>query len=169
MTPPPARDCGQQYVAIAVGISGGFASEGGPVAHDWQLPRLSRVLVYKLGGTATLPPLPVDDRRIPEPAPVTASAEVVHRGEVVYQRHCAYCHGDGFRTGGPTPDLRRSTAQVHAMWQDIVRGGILQSLGMVSFAEFVSEEDAEAIRQYTLSEADRVYRLQNPAPAAPPG
>jgi quinohemoprotein ethanol dehydrogenase len=87
----------------------------------------------------------------------------------VYQRHCAYCHGDGFRTGGPTPDLRWSTAQVHAIWQDIVRGGVLKSLGMVSFAEFVSEDDAEAIRQYVLSEANRVYPLENPASTAPGG
>lgn len=158
---------GEQYVAMAVGISGGFASEGGPVAHDWKLPRLSRVQVYKLGGSHTLPPLPVDSREMPKPAPVTASADVVMHGEVVYQRHCAYCHGDGFRTGGPTPDLRWSTAQVHDIWQDIVRGGVLKSLGMVSFAEFVSEDDAEAIRQYALSEANRVYLLENPAPAVP--
>jgi len=153
---------GEQYVAIAVGISGGFASEGGPVAHDWHLPSISRVLVYKLGGTAEIPPPPEVDRAMPKPAPVTASVEVVQRGEVVYQRHCAYCHGDGFRTGGPTPDLRWSSAQVHGIWQDIVRGGILKSLGMVSFAEFVSEQDAEAIRQYALSEANRIYGLQRP-------
>lgn len=157
---------GEQYVAIAVGISGGFASEGGPVAHDWHLPSISRVLVYKLGGTAEIPPPPEVDRAMPKPAPVTASVEVVQRGEVVYQRHCAYCHGDGFRTGGPTPDLRWSSAQVHGIWQDIVRGGILKSLGMVSFAEFVSEQDAEAIRQYALSEANRIYGLQQPQDTA---
>ena len=33
---------------------------------------------------------------------------------------CGYCHGDGLRTGGVTPDLRWSSAQVHATWQDIV-------------------------------------------------
>jgi quinohemoprotein ethanol dehydrogenase len=158
---------GEQYIAMAVGISGGYASEGGPVAHDWKLPKLSRVLVYKLGGSHTLPALPVDSRQMPKPAPVTASADVVMHGEVVYQRHCAYCHGDGFRTGGPTPDLRWSTAQVHDIWQDIVRGGVLKSLGMVSFAEFVSEDDAEAIRQYVLSEANRVYLPENPATAVP--
>jgi mono/diheme cytochrome c family protein len=160
---------GQQYIAIAVGFGGGFAAEGGPVAHDWKVPRLSRVLVYKLGGSHVLPPLPEDSRTMPKPAPVTASADVVMRGEVVYQRHCAFCHGDGFRTGGPTPDLRWSTAQVHTIWQDIVRGGVLKSLGMVSFAEFVSEDDAEAIRQYVLSEANRVYLLENPASTAPGG
>jgi len=125
--------------------------------------------VYKLGGSHVLPPVLEDSRTMPKPAPVTASADVVMRGEVVYQRHCAFCHGDGFRTGGPTPDLRWSAAQVHAIWQDIVRGGVLKSLGMVSFAEFVSEDDAEAIRQYVLSEANRVYPLENPASTVPGG
>jgi quinohemoprotein ethanol dehydrogenase len=155
---------GEQYIAVAVGFGGGFAAEGGPVAHDWKVPRMSRVLVYKLGGSHKLPPVPVDNRVMPKPAPVTADAAVVQRGEVVYQRQCSFCHGDGFRTGGPTPDLRWSTAQVHEQWQDIVRGGILSKLGMVSFAEFVSEDGAEAIRQYVLSEANRVYGLENPEP-----
>jgi quinohemoprotein ethanol dehydrogenase len=153
---------GQQYIAVASGISGGFAAEGGPVAHDWQLPRLSRVLVYKLGGTHALPPVPQVNREMPKPPPVTASAEVVQHGEVIYQRHCAYCHGDGFRTGGPTPDLRWSNAGIHGIWQNIVRNGIFASRGMVSFAEFVSEEDAEAIRQYVLSEANREYQQEHP-------
>ena len=49
---------------------------------------------------------------------------------------------------------------MHAIWNDIVLGGILKSLGMVSFAEFVSKDDAEAIRQYVLSEANRQYQQQ---------
>ena len=122
--------------------------------------------LYKLGGEANPPPPPAERGEMPKPVAVTASAAQLQRGEVVYQRHCAYCHGDGFRTGGPTPDLRWSSPQVHDIWQDIVRGGILKSLGMVSFAEFVSEEDAEAVRQYALSEANRVYLQQHPEQAA---
>ena len=43
------------------------------------------------------------------------------------------------------------------MWQDIVLGGILAPLGMVSFADYVTEDDSEAIRQYVLAEANRAY------------
>jgi mono/diheme cytochrome c family protein len=103
---------------------------------------------------------------MPEPAPVTADAAVVRRGQVVYQRHCAYCHGDGLRTGGVNPDLRWSSRNVHDIWQDIVRGGVLKSLGMVGFAEYVTEEDAEAIRQYVLAEANRLYAERNPPPGS---
>jgi PQQ-dependent dehydrogenase (methanol/ethanol family) len=156
---------GEQYVAFAVGFGGGFAAEAGPVAHSWGIRNKSRVLVYKLGGTHELPPLPEDTREMPKPASVTADAAVVARGQVVYQRHCAYCHGDGLRTGWVNPDLRWSSQAVHDIWQDIVRGGVLQGLGMVSFADYVSEEDAEAIRQYVLAEANRLYAERSPPPA----
>ncbi len=155
---------GEQYLAIAVGFGGGLAAEGGPVAHAWKVPNKSRVLVYKLGGTHSLPPVPANKRELAKPAPVTADEQTVLRGQVVYQRHCAYCHGDGLRTGGITPDLRYSNESIHGMWQEIVRGGAFSALGMVSFAEYVSEEDAEAIRQYVLSEAGRRYRELNPEP-----
>ena len=104
--------------------------------------------------------MPERDRELAKPAPVTASAEVVEHGEVIYQRHCSYCHGDGMRTGGLTPDLRYSGPAVHDSWQDIVRGGVLKPVGMTSFAQYVTEADAEAIRQYVLSQANRLYRQQ---------
>jgi PQQ-dependent dehydrogenase (methanol/ethanol family) len=154
---------GEQYIAFAVGFGGGLAAEGGPVAHSWGIVNRSRVLVYKLGGADKLPTPPEDDRVMPKPAPVTADADTVRRGQVVYQRHCAYCHGDGLRTGRVTPDLRWSSENVHGMWQDIVRGGILKSLGMVSFADYVSEDEAEAVRQYVLAEATRRYAELHPA------
>jgi mono/diheme cytochrome c family protein len=87
------------------------------------------------------------------------SNERVQEGLVLFQRHCSFCHGDGLRTSGLTPDLRWSGAAIHEIWQDIVRGGILESRGMVSFGQYVSAEDAESIRQYVLSEANRVYDL----------
>jgi quinohemoprotein ethanol dehydrogenase len=154
---------GEQYIAIAQGFGGGYAAEGGPVAHAWKVKNMSRVMVFKLGGTAEPPAARQDNREMPKPAAVTADAAVLERGEVVYHRHCGYCHGDGLRTGGVTPDLRWASGQTHEIWEDIVRGGVLQARGMVSFSEYVSEDDAEAIRQYVLSEANRLYSQQQPA------
>jgi hypothetical protein len=73
------------------------------------------------------------------------------------------------RTGGVTPDLRWSSSNVHDIWQDIVRGGVLQAVGMVSFEKYVSEQDAEAIRQYVLAEANRRYAELNPVEASDGG
>jgi PQQ-dependent dehydrogenase (methanol/ethanol family) len=154
---------GVQYIAVAVGFGGGATSEAGALVHDWEIPNLSRVLVYTLDGKAELPPPPARDRRIPKPAAVTASADQVAHGQVLYQRHCSYCHGDGMRTGGLNPDLRHSGEGIHAQWQQIVREGSLRSLGMVGFAQYLSAEDAEAVRQYVLYEANRAYDKQQAA------
>jgi PQQ-dependent dehydrogenase (methanol/ethanol family) len=153
---------GEQYIAAAVGFGGGFASEGGGVAHAWKIPNLSRVLVYKLGGQHVLPPAPDHQRTLDKPEPVAADATTLELGKVLYQRHCAVCHGDGMRTGGVTPDLRYSNSGIHGMWQDIVIGGVFERLGMVSFAEYLSEKDAEAIRQHVLEGANRLYAELNP-------
>lgn len=154
---------GVQYVSIAVGFGGGFGAQGGVIAHGWKIPNLSRVLTYRLGGDVVLPPHRVSQAEMPPPAEaVSAGPEVINAGQITYQRHCSYCHGDGLRTGGINPDLRWSTPQIHELWQQIVRDGILSSVGMVGFAQYISEEESEAIRQYVLSEAHRVYRESNP-------
>ncbi|WOJ95146.1 PQQ-dependent dehydrogenase, methanol/ethanol family [Congregibacter variabilis] len=155
---------GEQYIAAAVGFGGGAGAEAGAVTHHWEIPNLSRVLVFKLGGSAELPPIPEDDRSLAsQPAIVTASSEVVDHGRMVYQRHCSYCHGDGMRTAGLTPDLRHSNAMVHDNWKAIVLEGQRSGLGMVGFKQFINAGDAEAIRQYTLYEAGRLYDQQQNA------
>jgi len=152
---------GEQYLAVAVGFGGGAAAEAGALVHHWKIPNLSRVLVFKLGGEAELPPIPDMDRALARPAPVTASTDVIENGKRIYQRHCSYCHADGMRTGGLTPDLRYANEFVHENWNAIVLEGRRSALGMVGFEKFLDEDDAEAIRQYTLYEANRLYQEQN--------
>ena len=152
---------GEQYIAAAVGFGGGAVAEGGAVFHDWGADNIPRVLVYKLGGSHKLPAQPEDTLQMPKPPSVTGDVSEVARGQVVYQRHCSYCHGDGLRTGGITPDLRWSGPGVHQLWQKIVMDGLFENAGMVSFRDYISAEEAEAIRQYVLSEANRVYALKN--------
>jgi mono/diheme cytochrome c family protein len=104
--------------------------------------------------------VPEQNRQLPKPAPVTANADAVQQGQVLYQRHCSYCHGDGMRTGGLTPDLRYAGQAVHDSWQNIVLGGVLEARGMVSFAPYLDATEAEAIRQYVLMEANKRYARQ---------
>ncbi len=154
---------GEQYIAIAVGFGGGIGAEAGAISHAWKAKNRSRVLVYKLGGNHTLPPVSAEpELAMLKPAPVTADNEQVQQGLVLFARHCSFCHGDGLRSSGLVPDLRYSQAAIHQLWQDIVRGGILERNGMVSFAQYLSAEEAELIRQYVLSEANRVYELKTP-------
>ncbi|MBQ73563.1 MAG: PQQ-dependent dehydrogenase, methanol/ethanol family [Gammaproteobacteria bacterium] len=162
---------GEQYVAVAAGWGGGGAHEAGALTHGWNARNKSRVLVYKLGGQQQLPALSLEEETpMSEPLPVTASAEIIAEGQVLYEKHCSACHGGGLRTGGINPDLRRSSPAIHKTWQDIVIGGLLQPLGMVSFSQFMSSDDAEAVRQYVLGEANRQYTKQQASQgeAAPP-
>ena len=165
MAPPITYSLdGQQYVAIAVGFGGGLAAEAGAVSHGWDTDaNMSRVLVYKLGGTAEEPANEVVRQPLPEPPPVTGTQEQIALGQQIFQRHCSVCHGDGLRTGGLTPDLKRTSAGTHEVWQKIVREGLLQYGGMPGFSQFVTEQEAEAVRQYVLDVANTAYKLQESA------
>ncbi|QFU74452.1 PQQ-dependent dehydrogenase, methanol/ethanol family [Halioglobus maricola] len=155
---------GEQYLAIAAGFGGGLASEASAAAHGWEIPNISRVLVYKLGGTHELPAVPDYQRPLVKPDAVSANDAVVEQGKVLFHRHCAMCHGDSLRGGGVTPDLRYANEAVHSSWQEIVLGGALEKRGMISFSEFLSETDAESVRQYVLYGANRLYNDLNPGP-----
>lgn len=69
--------------------------------------RAARVLSFKLNGKALLPPPAVAQHDLPEPPPMTASAEVAQRGKTLYHAYCARCHHADVLDNGFTPDLRR--------------------------------------------------------------
>jgi hypothetical protein len=50
---------------------------------------------------------------------------------------------------------------IRAIWKDLVVDDILANNGMVSLKDFVTVEDAEAIRQDVLAEAGTIYKLDN--------
>ena len=56
-------------------------------------------------------------------------------------------------SSGVVTDLRFASADTHASWDEIVRGGSLSAIGMASFRDLLSKEDAEAIRAYVISRA----------------
>jgi hypothetical protein len=72
-------------------------------------------------------------------------------------------------SGNIIPDLRRSAFLTSPEgWQAVVIGGALAPRGMRSWKEFVSADQAEAIRLY-LGERARALKLEldhNAAPAA---
>jgi len=144
---------GEQYVAVLAGWGGVFPLAAGEISFkSGRVRNISRMLVFKLGGTASLPPLEPQSEatglpRLPNPA----SATTVHKGEQLYQRYCAQCHGDVAVSGGVLPDLRYSEALLSDEWFSDVLGGMLRSEGMVSFAKELSHEDVAAIRSYMIT------------------
>lgn len=147
---------GEQYVAVLAGWGGAFPvsagilqSKSGPVKN------ISRLLVFKLGGKASLPPAPSLNEMPIDPPAFTAKAETAAAGGMLYGRYCGVCHGDAAVGGSVLPDLRRSAALGNMKtWSEIVHGGALKANGMASFANVMSAEQAESVRQYVIRRAN---------------
>ena len=155
---------GEQYVAVVVGWGGVFPLAAGEVAlKSGRTQNISRVLAFKLGGKASLPPLPRFVQPRLNPPPSTASAATVRKGEGLYQRYCSTCHGDVAVSGGVLPDLRYSATLRNSAWTDVILAGTLQSYGMVSFSKDLSKQDAEAIRAYVIFRAKQSLAESRPA------
>ena len=112
-----------------------------------------RVLTFAIGGTATLNVPPFGRSEPPVPAMETdASPETIDEGRILYALHWFACHGVN-AVAGPLPDLRYATLDVHEQFLSIVLGGARQELGMPSFGDLLTAEEAESIRAYVLSRA----------------
>ncbi len=134
---------GIQYVAVLTGQGG--ASQN-----------ISRLLVFRLGGTGKLPPPPPMIARVLDPPPYTGTPAQLEHGSELYGRYCFACHGlSAVSQVGNNPDLRHSAALDDAKaFGIVVIDGALKHNGMVSFASALKPEDAEAIRQYVIKRAN---------------
>ena len=147
---------GEQYVAVVAGWGGVFPLATGEVSwKSGRMPNLSSLLVFKLNGKATLPSAPEVEPPTLDPPRSTASATEIHRGEQLFQRYCAACHGDVAVSGGVLPDLRHSSTLANDQWFQIVLGGLLKPNGMISFAPELTHDDTAAIRAYVIFRANQ--------------
>ncbi|MGV3593413.1 MAG: PQQ-dependent dehydrogenase, methanol/ethanol family [Gammaproteobacteria bacterium] len=154
---------GEQYIA---------ASVGGTAQGNYFAPSYGRMLVFKLGGTASLPPNVTYTPPELNPPPSTASAEVIARGDAVYAENCAVCHGtNGVQQRSSFPNLTLSPLLYSQEGFDqVVLNGARVQRGMASFADKLSAEDSVAVREYIIARANDV-KNNPPAPGgfgAPP-
>jgi alcohol dehydrogenase (cytochrome c)/quinohemoprotein ethanol dehydrogenase len=141
---------GEQYIAVLSGFGGATGLSGpdaGPTARN-----ISRVLVYKLGGKATLPARPVAVRPL-DPPPSTASPAEIAQGNELYSRFCGVCHGAGASSTGIVPDLRYSPALKDDTFFDIVLGGALKAEGMAPWAGVLDKKEVTSIRDFVIAQA----------------
>jgi quinohemoprotein ethanol dehydrogenase len=146
---------GEQYIAVVAGWGAVYANVMGVVLNPEGTKRnVSRILSFKLGGDARLAPLP-DLPAVGTPPNDFGFDAQIDSGGRLFARYCSICHGAFAIGGGALPDLRRSafTSNTEA-FQDIVLEGALLDLGMASFGEVLSREDAEAIRAYLARQAN---------------
>ena len=143
---------GTQYLAVVSGWGGPEVLINTGLGEGRTGP--GRLLVFALDADASLPdpqpPLPP----VAEPTfALEATDADVALGETLFSDNCVGCHGLDVVGGGITPDLRRTTAAVHAQFEQIVLGGLRAPLGMPSFADLLSAEDVRRIQAYVLSRA----------------
>ncbi len=150
---------GEQYIAVLAGWGGALALLGGPLNEGAKGGATGRLLVYRLDGDATVP-AGVTPKTQHSPPEMRSSwdAAASRRGAKLYARHCMVCHGIGAVGGGVIPDLRYTSTERHAVFDDIVRDGLLESVGMPAFAEFLSSADVDALHAYVVREAHRTHR-----------
>jgi quinohemoprotein ethanol dehydrogenase len=138
---------GVQYVAVAAGAGGPSPLFGSTEAPRERQP--GRIYVFKLGGTAKLPPVPaLAGPANPPPGPFDPAAVAAGRG--LYMGNCGRCHGMPIeRASNVVPDLRRSMIIHDAdAFKSVVIDGALTANGMVSFADKMSPTQAESLRAY---------------------
>jgi glucose dehydrogenase/cytochrome c553 len=154
ITAPPVTYLvdGVQYVTVMAGWGGSDAlmniPRSGPVK-----PGYGRILTFALGRNAVLAARPFGHTAPPVPAiALEATPETVATGARLYAENCFACHGIN-AVAGPLPDLRYTTAEIHAQFEAIVRGGARAQLGMPAFADRLTSEDVRAIQAYVLARA----------------
>jgi alcohol dehydrogenase (cytochrome c)/quinohemoprotein ethanol dehydrogenase len=154
---------GKQYIAISVGGNqfGGYFA-----------PNYSRMLVFAVGATATLPPTrPYTPPPLSPPAGAQ-DAKIVATGGERYSQYCAACHGQNGQTRGATfPDLTR-TPLLHTQegFDQVVLQGARTEKGMASFSTVLKNQDTEALRAYLVDRAQDLVKggAGGPPLGAPP-
>jgi quinohemoprotein ethanol dehydrogenase len=156
---------GEQYVALLVGARGRPDGQAQTVANSQNN---SRILVYKLGGTAKLSttavgggsaaagaPAPVASNVL-NPPQLTGNNEQVIDGLTTYGKYCAGCHGANVQADKTAPDLRYSALLRNLKgFTDVVIGGSRTQNGMPSFKANLDNHDAENIFHYIISQANK--------------
>lgn len=145
---------GEQYLTITTGWGSLYALSAGYAYDKTVTPSVGKVITFKLGGSASIP----EPDLIPQNRSTTAKAfgdeKTLSTGLTAYARNCGGCHGPFAISSGVLPDLRWSAIATSAdAWDSVVRQGALANNGMVSFADYLTPEESEAIRAYVINQA----------------
>ncbi len=148
-----------QYVAVMAGYGGAYALAIGVDDDKRRGAPNGRLLVFKLGGTAKLPPAEVI--KLP-PANVVTDAFTpaqIADGGSIFESNCGVCHGAGARSSGILPDLRRvASLGEKDTWGAIVHEGSLAGNGMISFGKWFTPAQLESVRGYVAEQAKVLAR-----------
>jgi len=140
-----------QYVAVMAGWGGGgwpYALVDSATARNGPL---NKLFVFKLDGGKMAAPKPLPPLTVtPAPPPQIAGTDpaMIERGRGLFFANCGICHSNQPRS--PSPDLKRLDLGVHAQFQAIVRGGLLENAGMPRWDDLFSVADVDAMHAYLI-------------------
>jgi len=160
---------GQQQVAILAGARGlppGTTRTSAVSANN------SRILVFRPGGTASLPTAMPAGAAAPaaakiDPPLLTANNETVAEGEQLYTQNCAVCHGRNTvpAAGAVAPDLRYSALlRSPENFKHAVIDGDRAQRGMPGFKATLTNAQSDAIQHYIIKRANDEKAAQEAAP-----
>ncbi|MBK9522713.1 MAG: PQQ-dependent dehydrogenase, methanol/ethanol family [Rhodocyclaceae bacterium] len=141
---------GEQYIAVGAGLGGSFGVTFGDMAKATKMPTISRMLVYKLEGKATLPPPPPAVERKLDLPPMPSTANV-DKGRELFNTQCVFCHGVAAVSGVSfTPDLRYISKETREQFAGIVMGGLRADKGMPHFHVQLTMEELNLVHDYLI-------------------
>jgi PQQ-dependent dehydrogenase (methanol/ethanol family) len=141
---------GVQHIAVVAGRATG----------NYYAPSYSRLLVFRRGGNAQLPPAVAFTPPALNPPPSVASGAEIEQGRELYDESCALCHetlanAGGLFRRGLFPDLAYSPALASSeAFAAIVLGGARSANGMASYADVLDAAQTDAIRAFVIDRAN---------------
>jgi len=154
---------GTQYIAVMAAWGGGGWSFQHPSSAAYQRGNEGRIIAFRLdGGPTPMPPRLPPVLPIPEPPPLTASAETIEKGGDLFKAHCSSCHLN--LPGTLAPDLRRMSRETHEAFHQIVLDGALIHAGMPPWNDVLSVAEADQIHAYLISVSWEAYNKQQATP-----
>ncbi|MAA75977.1 MAG: PQQ-dependent dehydrogenase, methanol/ethanol family [Salinisphaeraceae bacterium] len=155
---------GEQYVTVAAGWGGAWPLALGGLSEPAKVEPEARILTFKLGGKAELPPPQNRTVALPELPEVTADEATIAEGRQMYNAACGTCHGPNVQSGSVVPDLRYMTPEEHDQFAAIVAGARSQQ-GMPAFMDRFTPEQVTAIHQYVIKRAHDLKAQIESAPS----
>lgn len=145
---------GEQYLAVLSGWGSTSMLTYGLILDQAVTAEPGRVITFKIGGQAELPPAMAYSVIESPKGEDFGSPEELQLGLRRYSENCQFCHGAMAISSGVLPDLRWSPITgSEAAWDSVVLEGAKSATGMKSFAHRLSKEETDAIRAYLLKQA----------------
>ncbi|MBA4056486.1 MAG: PQQ-dependent dehydrogenase, methanol/ethanol family, partial [Marivirga sp.] len=93
--------------------------------------------------------------------PISATAEEISKGQLLYNANCRTCHGRMGDNGGAIPNLTYSSEGTFEIIEDIVLKGMYLKKGMPNFSDRLNQKEVHDIKNYILHSTNELRSKKN--------